>query len=40
MQKCKVLESEYAVERPWLAAKCDSLELPDGRTALAIFLHM
>ena len=27
----KVLESEYLVRRPWLTARRDRLELPDGR---------
>ncbi|MDD4820489.1 MAG: NUDIX hydrolase [Flavobacteriales bacterium] len=29
--KVKVLKSEYLVKRPWLTAKKESLELPDGR---------
>jgi len=27
----KVLKSEYLIRKPWLTARCDSLELPDGR---------
>ena len=27
----KVLESEYIIQRPWLTAKREKLELPDGR---------
>ena len=30
-KKVKVLESEYLVKRPWLTAKKERLELPDGR---------
>lgn len=30
-KKWKVLESEYLIKRPWLTARCDRLELPDGR---------
>ena len=29
--KWKVLESEYLIRRPWLTARRDKLELPDGR---------
>ena len=31
IKECKVLESEYLVRRPWLTARRDRLELPDGR---------
>ena len=31
MDKWKVLSSEYLIRKPWLTARCDSLELPDGR---------
>ena len=31
IQEWKVLESEYLVRRPWLTARRDRLELPDGR---------
>ena len=27
----KVLESEYLIKRPWLTARRDKCELPDGR---------
>ena len=27
----KILESEYLVKRPWLTARRDKVELPDGR---------
>ena len=27
----KILKSEYLIRKPWLTARCDSLELPDGR---------
>lgn len=30
-KKWKVLESEYLIKRPWLTARRDKLELPDGR---------
>ena len=29
--KWKVLESEYLIQRPWLTARKEKLELPDGR---------
>lgn len=29
--KWKILESEYIIKRPWLTARRDKLELPDGR---------
>lgn len=29
--KWKVLESEYLIRRPWLTARRDKVELPDGR---------
>ena len=31
MDKWKVLSSEYLIRTPWLTARCDRLELPDGR---------
>ena len=31
MAKWKVLSSEYLIRKPWLTARCDRLELPDGR---------
>ena len=31
IKEWKVLESEYLVRRPWLTARRDRLELPDGR---------
>ena len=31
IMELKVLESEYLVRRPWLTARRDRLELPDGR---------
>ena len=30
-QQYKVLSSEYLIKRPWLTARKDSLQLPDGR---------
>ena len=27
----KILSSEYLIERPWLTARCDCVQLPDGR---------
>lgn len=27
----KTLSSEYLVQRPWLSARCDKVQLPDGR---------
>ena len=30
-KKWKVLDSEYLIKRPWLTARRDKLELPDGR---------
>ena len=27
----KILHSKYLIERPWLTARLDKLELPDGR---------
>ncbi|MGI6073357.1 MAG: NUDIX hydrolase [Fermentimonas sp.] len=30
-RKWKVLDSEYLIERPWLTARRDKVELPDGR---------
>ena len=29
--KWKVLDQEYIIKRPWLTARCDKLQLPDGR---------
>ncbi len=29
--KWKVLNREYIIKRPWLTARCDKVELPDGR---------
>ena len=34
MDKWKVLSSEYLIRKPWLTARCDRLELPDGRRLL------
>lgn len=31
LQQYKVLSSEYLIKRPWLTARKDSLQLPDGR---------
>ena len=31
IKEWKVLESEYLIRRPWLTARRDRLELPDGR---------
>ncbi len=28
--KWRVLDSKYVVRRPWLTARCDTVELPDG----------
>jgi 8-oxo-dGTP pyrophosphatase MutT (NUDIX family) len=30
-QKWKILESTYISRRPWLTARCDRVQLPDGR---------
>lgn len=30
IQKWKVLDSTYIIQRPWLTARCDKVELPDG----------
>ena len=30
-KKWKILSSEYLVQRPWLTARRDVAELPDGR---------
>lgn len=30
-KKWKVLSSEYLFKRPWLTARCDTVQLPDGR---------
>lgn len=27
----KIIDSKYIVQRPWLTARCDKVELPDGR---------
>ena len=29
-RKWKTLKSEYLIRRPWLTARCDTVELPDG----------
>ncbi len=31
IEKWKTLASEYIFKRPWLTARCDRVELPDGR---------
>ena len=31
IDKWKILESRYIIKRPWLTARCDTVELPDGR---------
>lgn len=31
MKKWKVLDTEYIIKRPWLTARRDKVELPDGR---------
>ena len=31
MKPWKVLEREYLIKRPWLTARRDKLQLPDGR---------
>ena len=31
IEKWKTLSSEYLIQRPWLTARRDSVELPDGR---------
>lgn len=31
IKKWKVLKSKYLFNRPWLTARCDTVELPDGR---------
>lgn len=31
IEKWKTLASEYLFRRPWLTARCDRVELPDGR---------
>lgn len=30
MEKWKLLESEYLIQRPWLTARCDKVQLPNG----------
>ena len=30
-EKWKIIDSRYVVQRPWLTARCDKVELPDGR---------
>lgn len=30
-KKWKILESKYIIKRPWLTARCDKVELADGR---------
>ena len=32
IEKWKTLSSEYIIKRPWLTARRDPLEMPDGRT--------
>ena len=34
----KVLRSEYLIRRPWLTARRDEVELPDGRTIPEYFV--
>ena len=29
--KWKIIDSEYIIKRPWLTARRDKVELPDGR---------
>lgn len=31
MEKWKILDSKYLIQRPWLTARLDRVELPDGR---------
>lgn len=31
IKKWKTLESKYIIQRPWLTARCDKVQLPDGR---------
>ena len=31
IEKWKTLDSEYLFRRPWLTARCDKVQLPDGR---------
>lgn len=31
LSKWKVLDREYIIQRPWLTARRDKVELPDGR---------
>ncbi len=38
MKKWKVLYSEYLIKRPWLTARRDKLELPDGRIVPEYYL--
>ncbi|MBD5225176.1 MAG: NUDIX hydrolase [Bacteroidales bacterium] len=30
-QKWTILDSRYIIRRPWLTARCDTVQLPDGR---------
>lgn len=30
MERWKLLESEYLIQRPWLTARCDKVQLPNG----------
>ena len=30
-QKWKILDTKYLIRRPWLTARCDAVQLPDGR---------
>jgi len=31
IQKWELLDSQYIIQRPWLTARCDKVQLPDGR---------
>ena len=37
-EEWKVLESEYLIQRPWLTARRDKVELPDGRIIPAYYV--
>lgn len=30
MEKWKIIESKYLIRRPWLTARVDTVELPNG----------
>ena len=30
IEKWKILDSKYVIQRPWLTARCDTVELPNG----------